>query len=548
MKKIFSIHFRILMLLVLCLCLNKILYAQPAPVAFACGNGSSNFCNSIANWTLTTNTNPFEDGYPFASNINNWTSSHGSPQINKAGQSLGPTVNHASMWSRAAFDVNNNVISTGEGIATGIPATAAGGNYELSFLMRYSSYGSDFTPDLDEYYVVLMTCAAFNSIRNSNPMVFTLPNIPATGTQVIHTGINSTNLTWQTVTKSFTANAAYTVLWIFPKNISPRTGQATEAFLHIGLPSIKNKAFCTAANPVPAITSNSYFQYGACTPTTPGISFITPNTTTNSTCFFWECSATANLISNIGNTNDQWYVNDVLITSNGTSSVTGTVDISQPGILKLSPHTARSLYKIQLKNTTYGNNSLTPATYVAFSIFYASSDFNFRYIPGSTVNMSTPLDWLAGPNATYTWSVPGFSIADASTLTPQAQVTFPSNAPLSGITGTLTVANSSCNGVYNVTFTNGLRIATPGWQEPEIFNTIKLYPNPSVNQTTITSPEEKILSVEITSLTGFQRKNIVLKDNKKITVIDVSDLKTGVYNCTVITEKGRYQEKLIIKK
>lgn len=518
--------------------------AQPSPIAFVCNTGTGNTCNWIANWTFTTNNNPFEQGYPFVANVNNWTASHGSPQLNYNNPVIGPNINHASMWTSAALDANNNVITQGEGIAVGIQSLTPGATYELTFQRRFHSTGLTAIGDLDNYNIVLMTCAAFNSIRSFDPMDFNIPAIPATGTQVIHTGTDISNTTWQNVTQTFTANAAYTVLWIFPRNLTVDPTRTTTAWLHIGLPKLKVVATCTETNPVPAITTNSHYEY-FCDPK-PANSAIVPYTSNQSTCLFWECWNQAHFYSNIGNSNDQWYVNDILITSTGPGpSGSQIYDISNG---HLSIFGMNQNLKIQLKNSTYGYQQLTSPTYIYTANKFESSDFNFQYKPNYTTTFSTPGNWLSGPNATYTWSIPGVTINDVSNLTPQVQVTFPSNITLGGITGTLTVGNSNCNGVYNVTLTYNpnLRIAVNSNEVRDI-NDVSIHPNPATNQTNIVSSIEKIRSVEIVSLTGFQRKKVIIQNTNTAT-INVSDLKPGVYACTILTDKGSYSERLVIKR
>lgn len=93
---------------------------------------------------------------------------------------------------------------------------------------------------------------------------------------------------------------------------------------------------------------------------------------------------------------------------------------------------------------------------------------------------------------------------------------------------------------YNITLLSGCK------SSEELKTIVNIYPNPSTNQITITSTEA-ISHIEISDLMSPSLKSVKLNGIKSIT-INVLDLKPGVYNCKITTNKGIENQKIIIKR
>ncbi len=125
-------------------------------------------------------------------------------------------------------------------------------------------------------------------------------------------------------------------------------------------------------------------------------------------------------------------------------------------------------------------------------------------------------------------------------------------------TGILNIANvtTSDTGIYTCTMTNecGTTTTMPlqisvdnclGLDEAiGLQNAISLYPNPAKNLLNLKLPEIKnfeIRSITITNMLG----QIVYKDNYKNTAIDISQFQTGLYQLTLLTDKGNWNGKFL---
>jgi hypothetical protein len=229
--------------------------------------------------------------------------------------------------------------------------------------------------------------------------------------------------------------------------------------IFLGCPTVLTDQVTVDVCVIPAITTASYFAKNDCIGTNTYINYPIAPSSNNNYCFYWECGGISHIFSNIPNSNNQWYINDVLVTPTtiANNPSLGSVDISTPGELKhgLALGHGGPLFKFQVKNTTYGSQQLSPPTYVYYAGYVGPGQEEMGwYKQNYTRTFSTPFNNKVGPNATYTWSVPGCTIVDTNIFTPEAIITFPSNAPTTGITGTLTIANSYCNnGPVQVHFT-----------------------------------------------------------------------------------------------
>ena len=262
-------------------------------VPFTCNLSNTNPCNLIRNNAFLlscTNTHA-----PFINCVDYWTSSHGTPQLNKNLPQIFPNVNHASMFADIIDDGNGNLTTFGEGIAVGIPALTSGSTYSLSLFKRFFSVGAYGGPDIDDFYVVLLKCNIFNSIRRYGED-YTIPAIPTIGAQVIYHETDVNNTSWQSITQSFVANDSYNVVWIFPKltttipGIPP--GLALESWLEVAYPEIKDIAICVPPPCTnPTITPSGPIDYH----------------------YLWESQWIGKSLSSSALTGNQWYKNGTAI-------------------------------------------------------------------------------------------------------------------------------------------------------------------------------------------------------------------------------------------
>jgi hypothetical protein len=280
----------------------------------------------------------------------------------------------------------------------------------------------------------------------------------------VGTPISLSNLNCQWVNLSF--NVSYTgpddgtLLELVNLNTTAGNGNdfaIDDIFL--GCPTVLTDQVTVDVCVIPAITTASYFAKNDCIGTNTYVNYPIAPSSNNNYCFYWECGGISHIFSNIPNSNNQWYINDVLVTPTtiANNPSLGSVDISTPGELKhgLALGHGGPLFKFQVKNTTYGSQQLSPPTYVYYAGYIGPGQEEMGwYKQNYTRTFSTPFNNKVGPNATYTWSVPGCTIVDTNIFTPEAIITFPSNVPTTGITGTLTIANSYCNnGPVQVHFT-----------------------------------------------------------------------------------------------
>src|ERR1700755_2326884 len=91
-------------------------------------------------------------------------------------------------------------INSGEGIATGIHKLTAGNKYNLSIYKRYySNTASNFAPDIDNFYIVLLKCADFMALQTTSVIV---PQIPQ-HSQTIYCEHDMNNTSWQRISQCF---------------------------------------------------------------------------------------------------------------------------------------------------------------------------------------------------------------------------------------------------------------------------------------------------------------------------------------------------------
>jgi len=595
--------------------------ADMNPNPFAC-NPTNNLCNYIKNNSfLKTCPNPADpyntnENHPFWNCIAFWTYSHGTAQINKFLPQYASGVNHASMRANRTL-LNGNTVSQGEGIAIGIKKLTANSVFKLSFKKRYQSPAAAYSPNLDNYYFVLLTCATFNSLRIYEEN-YTIPNIPTSGAQVIYVESNTTNTSWQTVEQYFTPNATYDVLWIFPKH---NTGQNIEAWLEITQPEIIKTGSCETTAPpcslsispkgpidyyyvggeIPPIgvklnsnlsSGNQWYKDGAIIPnaTQQILTVIDPGnySVKNGTCisnivtvqttpyspppgssignFFLPVQSSAYYCFNSTESIKQfnlgpsatytWNTNpnsmafhyiDIIPSSYNIHSPNASVTIANlapSGIVSAGENIAQGVADLngQQKVLDY-HFGLSPGplstmelcrntTYNFFSDYY----YNPFRLPGTTGFDSEFYDF--GPNGT---------IVSPAIYSGQHSVTIPGNNPLSGPLQVVFTDNAYFSRYFYYSWGGCFKADIPvqivcGRSS----NEIALYPNPASDRININS-EEIINSIEISGIMDPARKVQKFVNNKSA-VINITGLAPGVYNCMIITNKGRYPKKLIIKR
>lgn len=191
-------------------------------------------CWGVTNRLFTPNLPMSDPGDAFLNDIDHWTRSHGTPQINVFGPmpsalNLPSSANYASMWASAT--------NRGEGIignlTCGVPVTCpwpirAGHTYILSFYRQFMPEPRNGAPSLDEVNVYLMNCAQLPGTWQQ-----TIPAIPA-GAQQIYCETNITGTGVARISVQFTAQNDYQLLWIFPRHNS--TGG--QAWLNVAMPEI----------------------------------------------------------------------------------------------------------------------------------------------------------------------------------------------------------------------------------------------------------------------------------------------------------------------
>lgn len=306
---------------------------------FQC-NPNTNLCNYIRNNTFALScadpTNPANGHQPFVNCVAYWSYSHGTAQISRWGSLYAPGVNHASMRAGFGPDPLTGVIrSNSEGIAVGVKRLTANSTFKLSFKKRYYSPNNNkYTPDLDNYYVVLLTCAAYNNIRVPDED-YAIPQIPTTGSQVIYVEANTSNTTWQTVEQYFTTNGAYDVVWIFPQQA---TGPDTEAWLEIAEPELIKAGTC-GVTPPPCSVSIS--------PKGPINYYV-----------FTDAGVLGRILTSSSSTGNQWYYNGIPIS--GATGQTYTVGsgystIGSGTYYVVNNGCTSNVVQVQFKQYGYGN-------------------------------------------------------------------------------------------------------------------------------------------------------------------------------------------------
>ncbi len=154
--------------------------------------------------------------------------------------------------------------------------------------------------------------------------------------------------------------------------------------------------------------------------------------------------------------------------------------------------------------------------------------------PGSTAtftNLST------GGISTYTWTFQG-GTPQSSTLKNPPAITY-------SIPGTYNVT-LVCTGEFgtNTKLKSGyIHVFGVGMNEPEAVS-VNVYPNPATDVLNIES-SSRIKEVQVINLVG-QTVKVQSTDAKKVS-LNVSDLRSGVYNLRLAVENGFVNQKIVVK-
>lgn len=295
---------------------------------------------------------------------------------------------------------------------------------------------------------------------------------------------------------------------------------------------------CTSATPT--ITS-AHFEFGACSPSTPSNISLTPSAQ-NAVCYFFECGGYIHLYSSENNSNNNWYVNDQLVSNVNGQHFSSVIPSTLTGV-KIGQN------KFQVQNNSNGSNALSPPTY-----FYASPKWNYSlnetigtYKPNLTKTynpgvLGIPSAINIGQNATYTWSIPGCTVTDVNSYDPEIQIYFPGTIGTSGVSGTCTTSGSNCDEVINVYFTYSPSARNPNIALEE--TDIDIFPNPASFEISFQSKGSALTLVEIFDLSGRMIKTIINPTSK----INLSEVKEGFYWCRLTTKSGQTIKKLLIRR
>ncbi|WP_179008992.1 pectate lyase family protein [Winogradskyella forsetii] len=182
------------------------------------------------------------------------------------------------------------------------------------------------------------------------------------------------------------------------------------------------------------------------------------------------------------------------------------------------------------------------------SNFYTFTNANINSNPGSTtydgLTLTERLKIESATNILYTTN-------SVSTLTLVFDPAFSGNIKVDGVThfatdGVLTLPNI-VSGNHNITKGNVANLYyiksefTLGITETGAFQKLKLYPNPVSDFLNISLPDSVIEDITIHNLTG----QLIKTKTGDLRVLDLSDLKSGIYFLTLRTTKGIETKRLL---
>ncbi len=285
---------------------------------------------------------------------------------------------------------------------------------------------------------------------------------------------------------------------------------------------------------VPKITTASYFHSDDAD--FPYI--IVPNNH-NFFCVEWEFTRHSHFFSNYA-TGNTWFINNTQITSSGLY-FGSNVDISNnQELIIYGPDNSLNELSIQVRK---GTCALSQPTFIQVTPtplgdpIHGPEDLG-QYKPNYTSTYGNNI-YSLGSGSVFSWSIPGTTFSQANPNNPTITVTFPSNITLPTVNATLTVTNAPhCNGTYPYIFTYNPSL-TPIKHDPQIF------PNPALNQFTISDINPSASLVEIMDQKGSVIKKIRLTGQKRID-ISTTDFKPGIYFCNIYSSKEIQRKQFII--
>jgi N-acetylneuraminic acid mutarotase len=234
----------------------------PCPSVISCSPINLSGCNYTTNGDFVPSgvynpSNPTHVDAPFKYDlIPNWVETNGTPQITDEITfpitTPPPGISNYAYLFSTGWGYQGNSSSSGDGIAQKIPALTAGSSYSMSFFKKFAkpSGPSPFQFNMDKFYIVLMPCSSYSSIRTCD---YTIAGFPA-NSQIVYCESNLSNANWEQVFFNFTANANYDMVWVFPKQaqgIFYNNGTGRSGVDFTGLEIIKTSNFTAGPNPTP---------------------------------------------------------------------------------------------------------------------------------------------------------------------------------------------------------------------------------------------------------------------------------------------------------
>lgn len=251
-----------------------VLERPSSPSNIDCSNlGNPIGCNFIINNNFTpVNYDPqqIEDyADPFSNSlIPSWLNSHGSPNIYDGINFGFPAPPSPATGFAGMAAIQETAPETeGEGIVQKISELNPNKNYALSFFKRRVNFMGGLDNAICDFIVVLMNCEDYNLMDHSS---YATPDIPA-NSQIIYCERNVQDMDWHQNVISFQPNAAYDMIWIFPR-INPASENRTQTYLLFAYPELIDITNFSAGivSPASPISPNCNVTIG---PVTPNCSF-----------------------------------------------------------------------------------------------------------------------------------------------------------------------------------------------------------------------------------------------------------------------------------
>jgi Secretion system C-terminal sorting domain len=201
--------------------------------------------------------------------IPSWNSSHGTPNIYDGVNydlpaPIPPAAGYAGM---GIIEEGSATGPEGEGIVQKISALNPGKKYSFSFFIKRHPFRGGADLALADFYIVLMKCEDYHLMDHSS---FSMPVMPV-NSQIIYCERDVQNENWYQNVFSFQPDAAYDMIWIFPK-INPGSPNPSSTYLLFAYPELIDISNFSAGVVTPAspVSPNCNVTIG---PVTPNCSF-----------------------------------------------------------------------------------------------------------------------------------------------------------------------------------------------------------------------------------------------------------------------------------